>query len=68
MDRFFELIQISARITMEATGVALIVESSGRSSTRTNSNARERDASSTASSMLSANPASIRPKEPKTAR
>ena len=67
MERFVERIQISARMTMEATGVALMVDRSGLSSTRTGKKAQESAASRTPSSALRAKPASMRPNEPNTA-
>ena len=67
-ERFFELIQISARITNEATGVALIAYISGASKIRTALAACESAASKIPSMVPRANPKRIRPKEPSTAR
>ncbi len=67
MERFVDRIQMSARMTIEATGVALMVDKSGRKSTRTGENAQESAASKIPSTVLNAKPASMRPKEPNTA-
>ena len=68
IERFFEEIQISARITNEATGVAFTTETTGCSSARTQPTTKESAPSAMPSASASAKPAQMRISEPSTAR